>query len=102
MKKLVKVVLLAVVMVMLFTYTFVLNEGTGKNITLDFENSGSPEWFELVEGKNILEDISLDFENSGSPEWFELVEGRGYRRWFNRFNDFKNSDLPETIEFARF
>jgi hypothetical protein len=102
MKKLVKVVLFVVVMVMVVAYSFVINRGSDSNITLDFENSGSPEWFELVEGKTFQDFVTMDFENSGSPEWFELVEGRGFRKGFNRFNDFKNSGLPETIEFSRF
>ncbi|MFA5470661.1 MAG: hypothetical protein WC219_01255 [Acholeplasmataceae bacterium] len=109
MKKLVKVALFVVVMVMVVAYSFVINRGSLKNITLDFENSGTPEWSEIVEldfensgTPEWSEIVELDFENSGTPEWSEIVELRGFRKGFNRFNDFKNSGLPETIEFSRF
>ncbi len=127
MKKLVKVVSLVVVLVMVLAYSLFLNRGSNRQISLDFENSGSFEWSEIVEAskffdeitldfansgsfewseevevKNINEEISLDFANSGSFEWSEEVEVRGFNNKFRRNNDFKNSGLPETIEFDRF
>jgi hypothetical protein len=127
MKKLVKVVSLVVVVVMVLAYSLYFNRGSNKQISLDFENSGSFEWseevgirnffdsisldfensgsFEWSEEvgiKNFIENISLDFENSGSFEWSEEVGIRGFINKFRRNNDFKNSGLPETIEFSRF
>jgi hypothetical protein len=102
MKKLVKVVSLVVVVVMVLAYSLYFNRGSNKQISLDFENSGSFEWSEEVGIKNFIENISLDFENSGSFEWSEEVGIRGFINKFRRNNDFKNSGLPETIEFSRF
>ncbi len=73
MKKIVKVTLVIMVLVMGLTFGLSLNKGSQK-------------------------DITLDFENSGTPEWFELVEIKAGRKNYNRFNGFKNSGLPETIE----
>ncbi|BCR35863.1 hypothetical protein [Mariniplasma anaerobium] len=73
MKKLVKVTLIIVVLVM------------GLAFGLSMSN-------------NSQKDISLDFENSGQPEWYEVVELRASKRNFDSVQGFKNSGLPETIE----
>ena len=58
-------------MVMVVAYSFVINrEVLIVILHWIFENSGSPEWFELVEGKTFQDFVTMDFENSGSPEWF--------------------------------
>lgn len=102
MKKLVKFVSLVVVLVMVLAYSLYFNRGSNKQISLDFENSGSFEWSEEVEINNIIDSITLDFENSGSFEWSEEVEIKGFIQKFRRNNDFKNSGLPETIELVKF
>jgi hypothetical protein len=127
MKKLVKVISLVVVLVMVLAYSLYFNRGSNKqisldfansgsfewseeveirnffdSISLDFANSGSFEWSEEVEVRNFFDSISLDFANSGSFEWSEEVEIRGFINKFRRSNDFKNSGLPETIEFIKF
>lgn len=127
MKKLVKVVSLVVVLVMVLAYSLYFNRGSNREISLGFENSGSFEWSEEVGIQNIIDSITMDFANSGSFEWseevgiqnikdnvslgfensgsFEWSEEVGIRGFINRFrrnNDFKNSGLPETIEFRRF
>ncbi|MFA6801706.1 MAG: hypothetical protein WCR19_06320, partial [Acholeplasmataceae bacterium] len=73
------------------------------DITLDFANSGQPEW--VAE-----DDITLDFANSGQPEWVAgddiILTAQTTSLFTNikqitsRFNGFKNSGLPETIELS--
>jgi ABC-type glycerol-3-phosphate transport system substrate-binding protein len=101
MKKLVKVALFVVVMVMGLAFSLYLDKDSQGNITLDYENSGQPEWFELVEVKDSIKDlITLDYENSGQPEWFELVEVKNPTDDSITL-DYENSGLPETIELRR-
>lgn len=57
--------------------------------------------FGLFVAKDSQKTISLDFHNSGTPEWFELVEVKGNENNFERTLGFRNSSLPETIEFNR-
>lgn len=73
MKKLVKVTLVIVVLVMGLAFGLSVNSNSQK-------------------------DISLDFENSGTPEWYEVVELRAPKKAFSRVKGFSNSGLPETIE----
>jgi hypothetical protein len=73
------------------------------DVILDFENSGSIEWL----GEP---DVILDFENSGSIEWLgepDVILSADFANFniksiiknnSNKFNGFKNSGLPETIE----
>ncbi|MCD4826267.1 MAG: hypothetical protein K8Q99_00640 [Acholeplasmataceae bacterium] len=73
MKKLVKVALVIVVLVMGLAFGLSVNSSSQR-------------------------DISLDFENSGQPEWYEIVEIKGSKKGFGNVQGFKNSGLPETIE----
>lgn len=58
--------------------------------------------FGLSVRKETQKDITLGFQNSGTPEWYELVEIRAPRKGFYQVNGFKNSGLPETIEIQLF
>ncbi len=91
MRKMVKLVVLVLAVVAAVSLFVNVNNG---NISLDFKNSGSPEWF--------TDDTTLDFANSGSPEWF--IEdysldfaNSGSPEWFieDYSLDFKNSGSPE-------
>lgn len=73
MKKLVKITLIIVVLVMGLTFGLSMSNDTQK-------------------------DISLDFNNSGQPEWSDVVELKINKRQYESFFGFKNSGLPETIE----
>ena len=100
MKKLVKVVCAVLIVVVVMSYSISKIDNLNKNITLDFENSGTPEWVDIVGLNHLIDEITLDFENSGTPEWVDIV---GLSNEKNEINlDFRNSGLPETIEFRRF
>jgi hypothetical protein len=74
MKKLVKVTLIIVVMVMGLTFGLSMSKDSQKDISLDFANSGQPEWSEVVEvsaKRNNIKSI-LGFKNSGLPETIEI------------------------------
>ena len=97
MEKMIKVVMVILAVVTVVGFTSGVKNG---NISLDFENSGSVEWFWEP-------DVILDFENSGSVEWFwepDVILSADFNieslvnHNFNKTNGFKNSGLPETID----
>ncbi len=93
MRKMVKLVVLVLAVVAAVSLFVNVNNG---NISLDFKNSGSPEW--------ITDDTTLDFKNSGSPEWITDdttldFKNSGSPEWITDDTtlDFKNSGSPEWI-----
>lgn len=84
MKKLVKLVLVALVMVSMVGLFSGMNN---KDLSLDFENSGSISWFD--EDDYILSADASEVEN--------MSMNRLKMKQF-KISGFKNSGLPETIE----
>jgi hypothetical protein len=58
--------------------------------------------FGLSSNNDSQHNYSLDFENSGQTEWYEIVEVKANKDDLGKTLGFKNSGLPETIEFRRF
>lgn len=84
MKKLVKLVLVALVMVSMVGLFSVMNN---KDLSLDFENSGSISWFD--EDDYILSADASEVENMS----MDRLKMKQFK-----ISGFKNSGLPETIE----
>jgi len=120
MEKMIKLVMVILAVVTVFGFVAGVEKG---NISLDFENSGSVEWFgqpDVIldfENSGSIEwfgqpDVILDFENSGSVEWFgqpDVILSAEFAKFniksngkttYNKYNGFKNSGLPETIEIG--
>jgi len=113
MKKLIKNLVLVLMVVTMVSFGLLSMSEKDVNITMDFHNSGQPEWSDEIFIEGVMEGVTVDFHNSGQPEWSDEIfidaDHHDYEMVSKRFNiqlkrnfDFKNSGLPETIEFTTF
>ena len=88
MKKLIKNLVLVLMVVTMVSFGLLSMSEKDVNITMDFHNSGQPEW---------SDEIFIDADHHD----YEMVSKR-FNIQLKRNFDFKNSGLPETIEFTTF